>query len=169
MFNRSSNVLQKIRRVADYQFGKGAGDRLFPNRVTVVFSKKTGKIRHIHLDGNLLATLKPKEGLFSLTIEGAKRLIEEVEPKRLWVKLEEESSAFVERGSDVFAKHVISVDKEIRPREEVIILNKKNEVVAVGRAMLSGEEMRDFKRGVAVKVRRGNLEKIKKGEGDDSR
>ena len=46
--------------------------------------------------------------------------------------------------------------------EEVIVFNSNNEVIAVGRAVLSGIEMRDFTRGVAVKVRRGRLEKIKK-------
>jgi uncharacterized protein with predicted RNA binding PUA domain len=162
MPNRNFDVLQKIRRIADYQFGKKVGDTLFPNSVTVVFSKKTGKVRYIHLNGDLLATLKPREGLFSLTIEGAKRLLEKIENRRLWVKIEEEASAFVEKGSDVFAKHVVSIDEEIRLGEEVIVLNEKNKVIAVGKAVLSGEEIKDFKRGVAVKVRRGSQEKTKK-------
>ncbi len=93
MFSRCSDVLQKIRRVADYQFGKGVGDKLFPNNVTVVFSKKTGKVRHIYLDEDLITTLKPTEGLFSLTIEGAKRLMEKTEPKRLWVTHPRRSSS----------------------------------------------------------------------------
>jgi archaeosine-15-forming tRNA-guanine transglycosylase len=46
--------------------------------------------------------------------------------------------------------------------EEIIILNGKQRVIAVGKAVLSGDEMKAFKRGVAVKVRRGNLEKVKK-------
>jgi len=161
MSKRSSDVLRKIRRVADYQFGRGVGVRLFPDNVTAVFSKKTGKIKYIYLDGKLLATLKPTDGLFSLSIEGAKRL-GEMEPRRLWVQVQDEAAAFVEKGSDVFAKHVVNVDEEIRPKEEVVILNGKNRVIAVGKAMLSGREMRDFKRGVAVRVRKGDREKIKK-------
>lgn len=157
-------VLQKIRRVADYQFGDGVGGNLFPDGVTVAFSKRTGRIRHIFLNGKLLATLKPRDGFFSLGIEGAKRLAETVEPKRLWVRVQEEAVASVEKGGDVFAKHVVGVDEEIRPREEVIVLDKKNRVVAVGKAVLSGEEMTDFGRGVAVRVRKGSLEKVKKGK-----
>ena len=157
------DVLQKIRRVADYQFGDGVGTNLFPDDVTVTFSKRTGRIRHIFLNGELLATLKPRDGFFSLGIEGAKRLVW-MEPKRLWVRVQEEAVGSVEKGGDVFAKHVVDVDEEIRPREEVIVLDKKDRVVAVGKAVLSGKEMRDFGRGVAVRVRRGSLEKVKKGK-----
>jgi len=45
--------------------------------------------------------------------------------------------------------------------EEVIVLNGKQRVIAVGKAVLSGDEMKSFKKGVAVKVRRGDLEKAK--------
>jgi predicted RNA-binding protein len=38
------------------------------------------------------------------------------------------------------------------------VLDEGSKVLAVGRAVLSGEEMKAFKRGVAVKVRRGCLE-----------
>jgi len=57
---------------------------------------------------------------------------------------------------------VIDADEEIRPQEEVIVLNKDNEVLAVGRALLTGKEMKAFERGVAVRVRRGAAEEVKK-------
>lgn len=160
--SRRSDDLQKIRKVADYQFGDGVGRNLFPDDVSVVFSKRTGRIRYIYLDGELLATLKPRDGLFSLGIGGAERLIK-MEPKRMWVRVQEEAEASVGKGGDVFARHVVDFDEEIRPREEVVVLNEKNILVAVGKAVLSGDEMRDFSRGVAVRVRRGILEKVKKG------
>ncbi len=164
MSERNLHAIQKIRRVASYQFGRGVGERLFPDNVEVVFSERTGKIRHIYVDGELLATLRPTDGLFSLTIEGAKRLIVSIKPRRFWVQIQKEALGFVERGSDVFARHVLSVDDELRLGEEVVVLDENYRVVAVGRAMLSGEEMKDFKRGVAVKVRRGDIEKTKKHE-----
>jgi predicted RNA-binding protein (TIGR00451 family) len=52
----------------------------------------------------------------------------------------------------------VEADDEIRRKDEVIVLNESEEVLAVGRAGLSGEEMKAFKTGVAVKVRRGSLE-----------
>jgi len=106
----------------------------------------------------MLATLRPTDGLFSLTITGAKRIMEHVKPQRLWVRIQEEAEPFVAKGKSAFAKHVIDADEEIRPQEEVIVVNKKGEVSAVGRAMLSGKEMKTLRRGVAVRVRRGVAE-----------
>jgi len=151
--------LQKIRSIADYQFGRGVGNSLFPNEVRIVYSKKTGKIRHIYLEKELLATLRPTTGLFILTICGAKRMVREVKPLRLWVRIQDDVEPFIAKGRSVFAKHVIDADLEIRPQEEVIVVNGRNAVVGLGRALLSGREMKVFRRGVAVRVRRGVAEK----------
>ena len=153
------DVLQKIRNIADYQFGRGVGNELFPSEVRIVYSKRTGKIRHIYLGKELLATLRPTTGLFVLALVGAKRMMREVKPLRLWVKIQDDAESFVVKGRSVFAKHVIDADPEIRPQEEVMVVNGKDEVLAVGRALLSGKEMKVFSRGVAVRVRRGVAEK----------
>jgi predicted RNA-binding protein (TIGR00451 family) len=152
-------ALQKIRSVADYQFGKGIGAKLFPDDVQIDYSKNTGKIRYVYLDDKLLATLRPTTGMFVLTIDGAKRIVTHVNPLRMWVKLEDFAESFVAEGRSVFAKHVIDVDPEIRPNEEVVVISKKNEVLAVGRAVLSGPEMLAFNKGVAVNVRHGSAKK----------
>ena len=151
-------ALERIRKIADYQFGRGVGEKLFPKEVEIVRSKRTGKIKYIYFNGALLATLNPLTGLFTLTIEGAKRVLAAMQPKRLWVQISDEAVPFVERGSDVFVKHIINLDEEIRPGEEVIVIDGKGEVIAVGRAILSGIEMKAFKRGVAIKVRKGRSE-----------
>ena len=155
---RAFNALQKIRSIANYQFGKGAGRKLFPKEVIIVYSKRTGRIRHIYLEQKMLATLRPTDGLFSLTITGAKRIMEHAKPRRLWVNIQKEAMPFVVKGKSVFAKHVTDADEEIRPQEEVAVINEKGAVLAVGRAMLSGTEMKAYRRGVAVRVRRGAAE-----------
>jgi len=147
--------LQKVRSIADYQFGKGVGKELFPNDVKIVYSKRTGRIRYVYLGERRLVTLRPTNGLFSLSIIGAKRIMENVRPPRLWVRVMEEAAPFVKKGRSVFAKHVSDADEEIRPMEEVIVISEKGEVLAVGKAVLTGKEMKAFKKGVAVKVRRG--------------
>jgi 7-cyano-7-deazaguanine tRNA-ribosyltransferase len=151
--------LQKIQSIADYQFGRWVGTKLFPSEVRIAYSKRTKKIRHIYLGEELLATLQPTTGLFILTIAGAKRMVCKVEPLRLWVRLQDDVEPFIAKGRSVYAKHVVDADSEIRPQEEVIVLNGRDEVVAVGRALLTGKEMMAFNRGVAVRVRRGVAEK----------
>ena len=58
-------------------------------------------------------------------------------------------------GKDLYAKHVADADVEIRPMEEVFIVNNTGELVGIGRAVLNGEEMLAFNYGVAVKIRKG--------------
>jgi len=83
-------------------------------------------------------------------------------PLRYYVKVSDDVSSFVARGKSVFAKHIVAADDEIRPKEEVVVLDEEGRVLAVGRAVLSGREMKMFKRGVAVQVRSG----IMKDEGE---
>lgn len=151
----ASADLQKIRKIADYQLGKTVGEKLFPNNVRIVHSGETGRIRYVYLGDKRLATLRPVDGLFSLSITGAKKIMQNVRPPRLWVRVTDEAAPFIAKGRSVFAKHVTDADEEIRPQEEVIVINVKNEVLAVGKATLSGKEMKAFKRGVAVRTRRG--------------
>lgn len=153
-----NDAFQRIRSVADYQFGKGIGRALFPRTVRITFSRKTRRIRYIYLDDERLATLRPTDGFFSLSLYGARRIADGRQRARCFVSVQSSVAHFIAKGGDVFAKHVRTADDEIRARDEVIIFDEEHNLLAVGRALLSGEEMRAFKRGVAVKVRRGCLE-----------
>ncbi len=70
--------LRRIRAVAEYQFGPGSGAALFPDDVRIVHSRNTGRIRHIHLGDALLASFRPNDGVFTLTIAAAERLLVQV-------------------------------------------------------------------------------------------
>ena len=152
------DALRRVRAVADYQFGRGVGAELFPEAVKIVFSRRTRRIRYIYLDGKRLATMRPTDGMLSLSIRGARRILEDVASARCFVRIQDGVSKFIAEGGDVFAAHVVKADEEIRAKDEVIVLDGDEKVLAVGRAMLSGEEMEAFKRGVAVKVRRGRTD-----------
>jgi len=105
--------------------------------------------------------LRPTDGMFSLTVAGANRLVKGLKPPRLWVKVQKDAEPFIAEGKSVFAKHVVDADSEIRPQEEVIVIGENNQVLAVGKAVLTGREMKKFKHSVAVKVRRGVSEEVK--------
>lgn len=147
--------LRRIRAIADYQFGPSCGAALFPEGVSVGHSVKTGKIRLVHMGDMLLASLRPTDGLFTVTIAGAERLVNGVGEMGYTVTVLDDVSEFVSQGRNVFAKHVVDAGEAIRPGDEVIILNSKREVLGVGRALLNREEMLAFDIGVAVKTRRG--------------
>jgi uncharacterized protein with predicted RNA binding PUA domain len=149
------NALQRVRSVTDYQFGRGVGEALFPDSVEILFSKATGRIRYLNLNGERLATLRPTDGLLSLSVTAAKMLVERLGFTGCLVTVRNDVSEFVADGGDVFAAHVVKVDDTIHAKDEVIIVDEGRRVLAVGRALLSGSEMRAFKIGVAVKVRHG--------------
>ena len=152
---RVEQDLRRIRSVADYQFGKGVGAALFPDNVKIIFSRKTGRVRYVYLEGKRLGTMRPTDGFFSLSIEGAGRIVHSKQPARCFVVVQRNIVKFIAEGGDVFAVHIVKADDEVRAKDEVIVLDEDGDVLAVGRAVLSGEEMKAFKRGVAVKVRRG--------------
>lgn len=146
-----------MRKVADFQFGKNIGARIFPENIKIIHSKGTGRIRYVHLGKKRLVTLRPTDGMFSLSIHGAKRIVKNAAPKCL-VTIRDDISQFIREGRSAFAKHVIDADVKIRPQDEVVVMDQRGQVLAVGRAALSGEEMMKFKTGVAVRIRHGNLE-----------
>lgn len=145
--------LERIRNIANYQFGVGCGEVIFPEKVKITYSKNTGRIRHIYLDNILLATLKPTNGLFSITLAGGSRLLLCPSFKSI-VKVKDEVAEFITKGRSLFAKHVLEADESIRPGEEVVIINSNKKIVGVGKAILNGREMLVFKTGVAVKIRK---------------
>jgi len=149
------NELAKIRSIADYQFGKGVAAKLFPENVEVEYSPRTGRIRFINIDGERLATLRPTDGLLSLSVKAAKFVAENAAFAHCFVTVKNDVSEYIAAGGDVFAVHVVKVDVEIRASDEVIVLDEAGNVFAVGKAMLSSVEMTAFKSGVAVKVRHG--------------
>jgi uncharacterized protein with predicted RNA binding PUA domain len=153
--NFIDNALKRVRSVADYQFGRGVGEALFPSSVEILFSKATGRIRYVNLNGERLATLRPTDGLLSLSVSAAKLLVERLGFASSLVTVRNDVSEFVADGGDVFAAHVVKVDDAIHSKDEVIVVDEDGRVLAVGRALLSGSEMLAFKIGVAVKVRHG--------------
>jgi uncharacterized protein with predicted RNA binding PUA domain len=149
--------LRRVRSTADYQFGLGVGVKLFPDNVEILYSRRTGRIRYVNLNGERLATLRPTDGLLSLSIVAADFVVRNAESARCFVTVREDVAKFVAEGGDVFAAHVLAVDDEIRSKDEVVLIDERKEVLAVGRALLSSSEMKAFKTGVAVKVRHGKL------------
>ncbi|AKG91022.1 Prefoldin, molecular chaperone implicated in de novo protein folding, alpha subunit [Geoglobus ahangari] len=147
--------LRTVRVMADYQFGEGAGEALFPDTCEFIISPKTGKIRQILDSGVRIATVKPDSGLLSISVEGARRLKEHFPYPRLRVVVDSRVGEFVAKGKNVFAKHVVDVDEGIRANDEVAVVNEEDELLATGKAILSAFEMLELERGVAVSVRQG--------------
>lgn len=147
--------LRKLRGIANYQFGRRLGNILFKGPVEVTRSGKTSKIRLIFRGGKLISTLRARDGFLALTPHGASIILGTMKNPPRVVAVRNDVAEFIKAGRNVFARHVVTADSSIRPQDEVIVVDEKRELLAVGRAALAGFEMTQFKRGIAVKTRRG--------------
>ncbi|MCQ8894304.1 MAG: pseudouridine synthase [Methanolinea sp.] len=149
-----SSPLARVRVIADFQFGRGAGTGLFPDGSLFVYSR-TGRIRQVLLAGQRLATVRASDGRLTLGIAGARRLREVLAPPAYRVSILPEVADFIRDGKNAFARHVVAADPAIRAGDEVLVVTGDDELCGTGTAVLSGEEMLGFNYGVAVKVRQG--------------
>lgn len=156
-------ILRKVKAICDYQFGPLITDVLFDNNnnIHIEFSKNTGRMRHIYYQENLLLNFRPTNGFFTLSLFSAKKIIKSVPKPILRVIVQNEISEFIKKGRNVFCKHIIDIDDNLRALDEVIVVNQKDELLAIGKLMFPVPYLRSFKRGIAVNVRRGiNKSKI---------
>jgi len=147
--------IRKLRGIANYQFGSHLGNVLFKGPIELTRSGKTGKIRLLFRDGKLISTLRARDGFLALTPDGAKIILAFMRKPPRAVVVRSDVAEFIKEGRNVFAKHVIAADPSISPQDEVIVVDERRELLAVGRAHLAGFEMTQFRRGIAVKTRRG--------------
>ncbi len=152
------NNKAKVRTIADYQFGKGVGAKLFPENIEIQLSPRTGRIRYINLNGERLATLRPTDGLLSLSIKAAKTVAEKIPEAKCFITVKNDVAPYIAKGGDVFAVHAVKVDDEVGAKDEVIVIDEDRNVLAVGRTLLSSGEIRAFKTGAAMKTRHGAKE-----------
>ena len=146
--------LNKIRVIADYQFGFGTGKMIFRDDVKINVSK-TGRIRGIlSRDGRLIATLR-NDGFFTLTYYGGYLLHSSLKPPSLRVVVSNESAEYNAKGYSVFFKFIKDADETIIAKNDVLVVDEDGNLAAVGKAMVSGRELREYGEGIAVRVHEG--------------
>ena len=151
-FETSSH--ERVRTIADLQFGRGVGALLFPDEVGFTRST-TGRVRNIVLGRDRLATIRAQDGRLTLGIEGARRLHAILPTPSYRVVILDEVEEFVAAGKNAMARHVVMADPMIRAGDEVLVVASGDRLVATGTAMLSGDEMTACMYGVGVNVRSG--------------
>jgi len=155
--------IRQIKAISDYQFGRLITDILFEdiNKIHFKRSRSTNKIRYVFYKQNLILTLRPNNGFFTLSLDAANKIIRRIGPPKLRVIVLNEISEFIMKGRNVFCKHVVDIDDNLRPLDEVIVVNQNDELLAIGRLKLPITYIKSFSNGVAINVRKGiNKSKI---------
>jgi archaeosine synthase len=132
--------LNGLRSIARYQFNNIKADQLIPDG----YRMKGRFNRRLFFNNIQIATLLYDTGLFSLNLQGGSLLQDE---GLNWVEID-----FNLETNTLFAPGVVDAFSGIVPKDEVVII-RNGEVVGVGKALLSGEEMIKAGKGVAVRVR----------------
>ncbi|MFX0206795.1 MAG: DUF5591 domain-containing protein, partial [Candidatus Hodarchaeota archaeon] len=141
---RNPPQLSFLRTVADFQFGEGTGSILFPDNVRVHGRKERGL--RVKLDGDHLLTFRPETGYLTLSLTAGKLLMHH---SHNLVTFDGQKII----GSTIFTKAIIKADSEIRPNEEVVVVNKEGELIAVGVSRLSGDLLVKMKHGKGINIR----------------
>ncbi len=157
MVNPVKNPGEKFLAIFCYQFGPHVRPFLetIVDQLKFTYSKRTGRFKTILWQGQDFCNFKPDIGLFALGYSGAKYLIEKIRPPCLRVVVQEDVGAFITEGRNVFAKHVVDIDPALLPEDEVIIVDTRDHLLAVGRLLLPPIDVKKFNWGVAVKTRKG--------------
>ena len=139
--------IESVRSILTFQFGQEAADALMDSGSYAIGKFPYWKIMRDDPQSRekiQLGMLTPERGMISLTVEGAE-IIAGIGKNTV------EMTEFEMKGN-LFAIGVVNADPGIRPGDEAIVM-LNGSVVAVGVAMMSGKEMVDLKRGIAVKIR----------------
>ncbi len=149
----SDAEIDRLRHVADYQFGAEAGTGLFPDPTALTVKRtSSGRIEQVFHRGTRLVSRRT-DGRLTLSIAAAERLASAL-PDRYRVVVGAESRPYVSEGKNAFAKFVRAVDPAVRPGDEVYVTHDET-VLGVGTAILSATDMHAFDCGAAVKIRHG--------------
>lgn len=154
----SPQELSELRRIADIQF-RGVGNELIPSDILLVLSPATGKIRYLEWKNKLYLSIRASDYRFLLHVPSGLVLNTILPHPHLRVYVDPKYSRFIAEGGNVFCKHVAYADPEIRPGDEVLVVDaSSHELLGVGRAVKPGWEITYYRWGEAIRIREGVLE-----------
>lgn len=147
------NSEEKIGYQIDALFGKGVSS-VIPKEISFDYSRKTGRIKSFAINNELIGTLRSDGGI-ALTILGASILLNNREFIQNCIIPIHDALPFVSEGRSLFCKHVEWFGSNINIGSEVVVIDKNEDVLAVGKSVVSQSQLRGRIGGVAVKVREG--------------
>ncbi|MHA1226344.1 MAG: tRNA guanosine(15) transglycosylase TgtA, partial [Candidatus Hodarchaeales archaeon] len=138
----------------DYQFGSGVHVVIDTPTLKIERSRKTGIVRRISDERGPLGTIRPSDFTIVPSPLLASVLHSHIEAPYQRVTASEESIPYILKNKDLLAKFVLNADPEIRPGEEVFVVDSNDSLLNFGKSVLSAQEMLEFNHGVAIQIRR---------------
>ncbi len=161
--------IERINEVSVKQFGK----KMIADGEIAVYNKAPydDRMEEIICGGEIIGTIRfeiDKPGWVLLPrLSGARRIFNknsktedpDVETNlKNWIMVHEKAIPFVADGSSVLVPGILKTAPGFEKEDEVVIITSDFEVIAVGRAKMSAEEIAAAERGKAVKTRWTGIE-----------
>ncbi|MCK5039662.1 MAG: tRNA guanosine(15) transglycosylase TgtA [Candidatus Aenigmarchaeota archaeon] len=153
------DVFEEAKERLQYQFGKKLSSFFEENKsqIQVNISKtKIHRIKEMRMNDILIGVFSAKTGFFIPTFSGACEIRKYLGVNDYCVRVKNNVVSFAKEGKSVFARHVKYCDYKIRPHDYVFVVDSKNNLLALGQALMNKREMKEFKYGVAVNIRKIN-------------
>lgn len=136
-----------VRSVLRYQFGVDV------DTSEIRWDTRRGIPRRIYVGGKYVGIIRFSDGFFVPSIEGAKWLLEKVDPPSLRIVLDERGVETLRAGRSPLTNQVVGVDPKLRPNAEVAFTDEEDAVVATGKTLLTAREIREIQGTVVAKIR----------------
>lgn len=154
--------LEFLIELVDFFYGRNAHlifRDLDLNNLRLCYSKATGRLRVIAYNNRVFAFIRASDFRLIPRIDMAILLHRVISyPRHRIVIVNEIAEDILERGHTVFSRHVLEGDENIKPFDEVLIVDENDKLIGVGRALISYEAIITALRGPAVQIR----EKVRK-------
>ena len=145
-----------LRSILDRDYGPGAGMAVIPDGHVVVLNKAPSldRMDEVVIDGSVIASFRYDMGSgwkFVARMQGAYRIGKCF--SKGYVVCDPEAVPFIRESKNLMAPGVRDADPDIKFGDEIIIITPDREVIATGMAKMTGPEMVESSKGVAVRTR----------------
>ena len=147
--------VDRVQTILDYQFGKGIGKILTKGETDLVVSRKTKRLRNLLLNGEHVASLSHRRGMFILQKKGAELIHKSSKSPKFRVIVDADTAEFNRKGKSVFCKFIEDIDSDLRCMDECIVVTPDDQLIAFGKLLVSPKELGLGQQGMAVRVRSG--------------
>ncbi len=148
--------IKLLRDTLDRDYGEGAGNAVIPDDHIVILSKAPSldRMDEVVIDGEVIASFRYDMGSgwkFVARMQGAYRIGKHY--SKGFVVCHPDAVKFVQESKNLMAPGVVDADPDIKFGDEIIIVTPDRKVIATGMAKMTGPEMVESTKGVAVRTR----------------
>lgn len=124
--------------------------------IKLQISRKTRRIKGIfkivEKENELLFSFRPNDGRFLPSLLAGEFILQSGYCQNR-VTIDDEALPFVKNGKSVFCKYIIKADDNIYPGSEVLIIDTKQNLIAIGTAIQPAFALLELKSGIGVKTK----------------